>query len=225
MTTDVISREQAVIRRLQESYEQDGYVFLANPPSDIIPGFLGRYRPDAIAQKADHQIVIEVKIGRQRKADPRLSEIAKMVSTHPGWEFRVYFVDDFVDPEGGQESDVATRLEIDDAIQELEKLVLHDHYQAAFRLGWSILESVVRLLLVAKKPSVQPHLSSLQVIQALEMDGHIEGTIGAELRELGSIRNKLAHGGIHVRVDRDIMKRLQDLIEKLAAVVDSPQGS
>ena len=217
MSQSVIDRQVVILSQLRASYEQDGYEFFQQPPRSMIPDFLGRYVPDAIARKHDHSIVIEVKIGRERGADPRLSEIAKMVSGHPGWEFRVYFVDDLLAPEDEVPSASITGSRIEEAVHEVDELAQQGHRQAAFLLGWSILEAIFRSLNLNESPDTRRPLSVAQLVQALEMDGLLDEESARTSRELNVQRNRLAHGDINLRIGPEEMKQLVGQIRKLSS--------
>ena len=211
----------AVLDQLKASYEQEGYEFFQYPPPSKIPGFLGRYSPDAIAEKPNHKIVIAIKRGRKRGADPRLSEIAKMVSGNSGWEFRVYFIDDLLAPEDDMPLPSITGSRIEEAVNEVDELTQQGHRQAAFLLGWSILEAIFRSLNLNESPDTRRPMSVAQLIQALEMDGLLDDEAARTSRELNTLRNRLAHGDIDLRISPDEMERLVGQIRKLSPTTAS----
>ena len=53
--------ESNVLKNLRQVSEARGLKFYVNLPRDIIPDFLGNWRPDAIALGPDGGIIIEVK--------------------------------------------------------------------------------------------------------------------------------------------------------------------
>ncbi len=53
--------ERHFIDALRQRYEEQGFAFTAEPDPKQLPGFLGSYVPDALAQKAGRNIVIEIK--------------------------------------------------------------------------------------------------------------------------------------------------------------------
>ena len=54
--------ESNVLRSLQQTSEARGLKFYIHPPREIVPEFLGDFRPDAMAIGPDGGIIIEVKL-------------------------------------------------------------------------------------------------------------------------------------------------------------------
>ena len=97
MTSEVAAGERPVpmasespaLASLRRAYEARGFTFLAEPPRDALPDFLGAYRPDAIARGPGGGIIIEVKRGGRAHRESALAEVARRVAGQEGWEFRV----------------------------------------------------------------------------------------------------------------------------------------
>jgi hypothetical protein len=58
--------ESNALKNLQKLSEERGLKFYLNPPREIVPDFLGDYRPDAIALGPEGGIIIEMKLGEVR---------------------------------------------------------------------------------------------------------------------------------------------------------------
>src|ERR1700730_742446 len=84
--------ESNVLRNLQLVSEARGLKFYVNPPRELIPEFLGDFRPDAIALGPEGGIIIEVKLRRSPASERRLAPIARKVSSQKGWEFRAIYL-------------------------------------------------------------------------------------------------------------------------------------
>src|SRR4051795_5155667 len=81
-----------ILRNLQQVSEARGLKFYLNPPREVIPAFLGDFRPDAIAVGPDGGIIIELKRRRSSASEQQLAAIAKKVSDQKGWEFRAIYL-------------------------------------------------------------------------------------------------------------------------------------
>src|SRR5271166_3026417 len=97
MTSEPTLWESSVLGNLQRDFEARGMKFYVNPPREIVPEFLGDFRPDAIAKGPEGGIIIEVKARRSRDTEMQLAEIAKRVSKQKGWEFRVIYLNPPID--------------------------------------------------------------------------------------------------------------------------------
>lgn len=56
-------RESRVLDLLAERYRAQGYTFFKYPSKEVLPPFLGVYRPDAIALGPKDNVAIEVQTG------------------------------------------------------------------------------------------------------------------------------------------------------------------
>jgi hypothetical protein len=120
MSADVITRERAVLERLKESYEHQGFQFFMEPLPEMLPAFLRGFQPDAIALKPGENYIVEVKFGRRPGEDHRLETMGKLVSGQPGWKLKVYY--EAQRPEYDLRFSVATRPQIEAQITEAEQL-------------------------------------------------------------------------------------------------------
>src|SRR5438477_4561195 len=89
--------ESNALRNLQKLSEARGLKFYINPPREIIPDFLGDFRPDAIALGPEGGIIIEVKFRGSPASEKQLAAIARRVSGQKGWEFRAIYLNPTVD--------------------------------------------------------------------------------------------------------------------------------
>jgi len=89
--------ESDTLRNLKQVSEERGLKFYINPPREIVPEFLGDYRPDAIALGPDGGMIIEVKLRRSPSSERLLADIASRVARQKGWEFRVIYGNPSID--------------------------------------------------------------------------------------------------------------------------------
>ena len=217
MSITVRSRERLLLERLRETYEAEGYEFFIEPPRDIIPAFLGSYRPDAIALRPEGSVIVEVKSRRSGKDDPKLAGIAAAVAGHEGWQFKVYF-----DEQSSDDPPIAgpQRGELAAWLAELDQLVSAGHLRVALVFAWSILEATTRGLSRKRGSSFERPLSPLQIVQFLEMNSFVAREEARKLRDAARLRTMAVHGDFSVDVDRSLVDFLSTLLRRLVGEVD-----
>lgn len=223
MTVDAPTRERLVLDRLRETYEHQGYEFFVNPLSDMLPSFLGNYRPDAIALKQGEGVIIEVKHGRRPGQDPQLEALARLVSGQPGWKLQVYFERE--QPEDSVRIVPATQLQVDAQITEAERLAAAGHCKAALLLAWSVLEAIARAQANHEGTLSQRPFSPAQTVQSLEMAGLVDREVGRDLRATAQLRNLIAHGDLGVDVNAHYVERMIKHLRDLSAAATIPSRS
>jgi hypothetical protein len=72
-------RDSNALRNLQQASAARGLKFYINPSREIVPKFLGDFRPDAIAIGPEGGIVIEMKLRGNPASEKQLAAIAKKV--------------------------------------------------------------------------------------------------------------------------------------------------
>ena len=83
MSSEAQACEQNILETLRRTFEAQGLTFVRNPGDDVIPSFLGGYKPDAIAVNQNGGgIVFEVKQRRSNATDKQLAEIAQKIAPH-----------------------------------------------------------------------------------------------------------------------------------------------
>src|SRR5215204_6558526 len=206
------SRERVVLQRLRDRYEREGYSFYAYPPGDLLPHFLGNYRPDAIALKDNEKIAIEIKGRTSEQSRMRLSEIARIFQGQKDWHFLVFNIDDF-------DRDPNIRIygidEIEGALREVEHLAKSGQMRAGFVLGWAALEAVARALLTGHPEDKMRTISSDLMSELLAGTGLVEQNSAKMLRDLSRVRNALVHGDLGVEVDQHSIQSLDDIVRSL----------
>jgi uncharacterized protein YutE (UPF0331/DUF86 family) len=193
------SREHAILERLRDQYEHQGYSFYTHPSRELLPTFLGQYRPDAVALKGDEGIIIEIK-GRANKTELRLSEITRLFAGQTKWRFSIVNVDDFP---GEELIRLYSPDRIEKALQEAQQLSQTGHTRAAFVLAWAAWEAAGRILLAPDtEPGVSP-LSPTQMTQMLTQDSFLDEASARRLWNLARIRSAVVHGDLDKEVDQE----------------------
>jgi len=216
MSANAETRERVILDRLKETYEQQGYEFFAYPPRELVPPFLGDFRPDAIALKTGEGIIIEVKSRRRGGQEPGLAEIAELVSAQSNWQFMVFFEEDR--PEDVVRIVRSTSAQISAQVDEIQRLASSGHYRAAFMLGWAALEAIARAIMATQGVSSERPYSPLQAIQSLEMNGFLDSNAARHLQAKAKLRDAAVHGDFSVEIDSE---SVEFLIQQLRALASS----
>ncbi|MBV9251164.1 MAG: hypothetical protein JO227_18170 [Acetobacteraceae bacterium] len=209
-------RDSLILDRLKESLEHQGYQFFAHPLPEMLPAFLGKYRPDAMALKPGEGIILEIKRpGGNRKLASE--SIAALVKQTPGWEYRVVY--EPLSPADRIKINPPTTHQIEDHLDEADRLLSLQHYRAALLLGWSVLEAVTRGHIAHEGDPARRPLSPSQTVQSLEMEGLIEDQEAQELRRAAELRNLVAHGDLSIEPEPD---KVAALLRRVRALAGAP---
>jgi uncharacterized protein YutE (UPF0331/DUF86 family) len=215
MTT---AREEAVMKNLREAAEARGMTFYRHPARDVLPDFLRDFVPDALARGPNGGIVIQVRKGRPANPEgDRLSDIARMVSGHKGWEFRAVILDIpaneppyIAPPAPGQ---------LKPLLEEIAALAQAGFRTAAFLRAWSALEAMARLAL--EDPTKQP-TSPAGAVQTLAELGYLDIDGEHRVRDLVRLRNAIAHGDLSAEVSAGQLQDLLDALQTIARELEQP---
>jgi uncharacterized protein YutE (UPF0331/DUF86 family) len=221
MTSEAALWQSNVLRNLQQVSEARGLKFYVNPPRDVVPDFLGDFRPDAIARGPEGGIIIEVKLRRTPESERRLAEIARRVSAQKGWEFRAIYITPPVD----EIPSIAkpTPRQIQAAFDQIEALTNGGHHAAALLVAWAALESLARLANANSETGTRA-FSPLQAIQMLAEDGYLENEAADDLRGMVKLRNAVAHGDLSVDVQGGQVKSLLKQLRAIAADIEAARN-
>jgi hypothetical protein len=205
--------ESNVLRSLQQTSEARGLKFYIHPPREIVPEFLGDFRPDAMAIGPDGGIIIEVKLRRNAASERQLAAIARRVSDQKGWEFRAIYLNPPLDETPSITKPTPEQLQV--TFKEIEALAKGGHPAAALVLGWAGLESLARLATANSDAKRSGGFSPIQAIQTLAEEGYIENEAADRLREMAKLRNAVVHGDFSVDVPKE---QVEDLLSQLQAI-------
>jgi hypothetical protein len=186
--TDLATQERAVLDLLRDTYEQQGMTFITYPLADMVPAFLGGYRPDAIAASPNGGVVIEVVAGSN--SNRKLKDIATKFAGHPEWTLRIVRADD----PAVRYSTSLNDDQISSALAEAERAARQGLWRSALLIGWASLESVARARLASVVADASRPLQPLTVVSSLEQFGFITNERAEALRKAARVRNLIAHG-------------------------------
>lgn len=166
----------------------------------MLPGFLQRYQPDAIAVKGDKKIAIEVVSSDGRKTQAK--EARTLLSGHADWELRVFHAPA---PLLGQPIPVASRGAIEAQLKRMENAFDAAGPVAGLLWAWSAFEAAARALLpdILSGPQAPADL-----LERMAFDGHVTPDEADDLRRFGNLWTEAAHGRLDVTFTRDDLARI-----------------
>jgi len=205
--------EADILTVLRSRYERDGYTFLSHPTRELVPAFLGGYRPDALAISPNGSVVIEIK--SRSASTQNLGRISEIIAKQPGWTFRIYVTSDFKTDAFPSPSRQALMA----ALQEVAKLEEAGFDRPAFLMAWSAMEAFARLLRADESGAQRPMIPS-EVIEFLAQSGFIEPSSGKRLRSLVRIRNAIVHGDLSVALDPEDLNEINSVLEALVLYLE-----
>jgi len=215
MNPESTSRESQRVAELANEYKSRGYDVLMPRTLKDNPAFLrdSQYIPDLIARSKDENLVIEVKSRHTSGSLDKISGIAELVNSQPGWTFVLVFTNArSTKPLLGQPNEAK-------AIELLEKSITlgssdQAHVEAAFLFAWAALEASLHLL-----PDSTRHTRTLTSAWTLVRDAAMSGSISRsdanDLGRLYKMRNSLLHAGDASSPTFAEVKQLRNFVQEL----------
>ena len=182
--------EYLLAHKTAEEYRSKGYEVSLEAPLDFFPGF----QADLLVRKGDEAKVIEVKSRSSLAANPRISQLARIINSKPGWSFELLLVGE---PEKLDSPEGAHSLEGEDILRrigEAEKTLEAGLPEAAFLLAWSAYEAATRELIAAQGVLDIGITTSRHVLDQAIYNGVISRDEYNNLTEMLKYRNAIAHG-------------------------------
>lgn len=186
-TTD---SEYLLTQKTAEEYRSNGYEVQLEAFLDFFPNF----RADLLVRKGDEVKVIEVKSRPSLAADPRVSELAKLIESKPGWSFELVLVGE---PEKVDSPAGALAFEGEGIVRRLEQAERSlgaGIPEAAFLLAWSACEAAARELIAAEGISDRRITSPRFVLDQAVFLGVISREEYDNLVGMLQYRNAIVHG-------------------------------
>lgn len=190
MVRDATASEYLLTQKTAEEYRSMGYNVLLEAPLDFLPDF----RADLLVRRGDEVKVIEVKSRLSLAADPKITELARIIDSMPGWSFELLLVGE---PERVDSPEGARSLENENIVQRIEEAqrsLEASLPEAAFLLAWSAAEAVIRELLTAQGVSNTSITSPGYVLDQGIFHGVISRNDYDNLTRMRKYRNAIAHG-------------------------------
>ena len=205
--------ESQFVENLRARYEEAGFTFTVHPMGAHLPDFLGSYRPDALAQKPGHNVVIEVKRRQDPSTERQLTNIRRLFVGHPDWQFHAVFMG--ADPQESVTIPASAPVSVRGRMEEVRSLIAQGHRRSAFVVAWSLLEAALRAL--NGETGSQPRTPGT-LVQTLATNGYIEPDTERRMRALVEVRNRIVHGDLEAEpATADIESVLSAIDETLNA--------
>ena len=206
---NVEAAEDAVLERLIPDLKSQGYDVFVHPSRQMVPSFLGAYRPDVIALRDDKNLVIEIKQGKGR-AEKSAEDVAKRFEGQSRWEFRIVWVNR--EDEGAGLALQSTET-ISSRLTEVRRLLDGGFRESALLMCWAILEAIGRRLLSDEFARAQ---NPARLVEILATEGLITPNEGDALRRIANERNRVIHGEFTTTIDRSVVDEFLGILTNLA---------
>ena len=206
----------ALMARVAQKYERDGYTVYAEPKAPNLPFDLGLYRPDLLAMKSENDgYIIEIKSKSTNLSVEQFREIAESVTQHNGWHFLLVTGDDISlnEPEQKGEKLLLSWEQIVARKKKGAKLLLLGEIEGAFMAFWGIFEAMMRKR--AEQVSIPiERFPTSSLIKHLYSQGELSIEQFDKITELCNVRNQFVHGFQSPNLDKAVIE-LQNLVSEL----------
>lgn len=203
--------ERLRVQKVGQVYRNKGYDVLIEPRGDQLPDFLQAFQPDLIAHKSDEHIVVEVRIRGQVSDFPQVNELSKVVRNEADWKFELFLLG----PENSffvNGARLFTVEEIRSKRKEVALFVENGHLEAAFLMGWSLLEATLRVLAV--KEGIEGETATPDyLLKQMTFEGIIARETYHGLKHAQKTRDVIAHGFKSSQLTVETVQELIDLID------------
>lgn len=203
--------ESLRVQKVGQAYRDKGYDVLIEPQGDQLPDFLQAFRPDLIAHKGDEHIVVEVRMRGQVSDFPQVNELAKVVRNEADWKFELFLLG----PENSffvNGARLFTVEEIRSKIVEVALFVENGHLEAAFLMGWSLVEATLRVLAV--KEGIEGETATPDyLLKQMTFEGLIARETYHDLKHAQQTRDAIAHGFKSSQLTVETVQELIGLID------------
>jgi hypothetical protein len=176
--------------------EAEGYKVVSRPSRKLLPSFLAKYQPDAIAFKGDKKLAIQM-TPSDRGSDAKISALQQLFAEHTDWEFRVIYAPSLT-------SETTIPVSSKKAIKEhLDRIASGFEAMggaAALLAGWAAFEAAARSVIPGafKMPQTPARL-----LENLAANGYITPDEADALRRLGQLQHEAAHGRLDIRLSEE----------------------
>jgi len=213
---DYIKNIERRIREIANEYKEKGYEVYTNPRQNELPDFLIGFEPDLIARKENDNVLIEVKT-RQDKSDIKQFEsIINDINKREDWRFEVVFTNTKEKKINTSQLQTLSSELITERLDEINRLIQFESFEAAFLLSWSTLEAVLREKLINENKSSLDK-TTLSIIKTMFSIGLLNQNDYKTLQIANKLRNTVIHG-FQQKIDNksvvDILQIINNLIGK-----------
>lgn len=198
--------ERIALDEMEPRWVSQGYRLIRDPTRGQLPDFLGSYRPDAIAVGKEPGLIIEVINPRGRSTKTKVSQIRELIAGNPNWKLEVVY-----SPTDSVAIGAASRTSIEEALAQAEALA-DTEPRAGLLLAWAGLEAIGRML----HPALADYsMSTGSLVDLLVSQGNLAMETQRDLRRLGEVRNKIAHGQLDLDPSQQDIRGLLKLARSM----------
>ena len=205
--------ERQRVQKVGQVYRDKGYDVLIEPQGDQLPDFLQAFRPDLIAHKGAEHIVVEVRTRGQVSDFPQVNELAKVVRNESDWRFQLFLMG----PENSFFVDGASPLTVEEIRSKRKEVALffqNGHLEAAFLMGWSLVEAILRVLAVIEGIEAETATPDY-LLKQMAFEGIIARETYHELKHAQKTRDAIAHGFKSSQLTVETVQELIALIDEI----------
>ena len=207
--------EFLLTRKTAEEYRARGYEVLQEVALDFFPGF----HADLVVEKGTDKRVIEVKKRSSLAADPRISELARLIDDKPGWNFDLLLVAEPEKLDSPNDVEPFTPRDIAKRIEEAEQACNAGLPAAAFIMAWSALEAATRLLSEIQGASSESITTTSFTLEQAFALGVLSSEDYEQLNGIRKLRNAVIHGFNAKEVDEGLVRDLIGTAKRLQPAV------
>ncbi|BAQ67814.1 hypothetical protein NHU_00645 [Rhodovulum sulfidophilum] len=198
--------ERATLEKMSKIWVGQGFKVFIQPSGKLLPGFLQRYRPDALLIKDDDKVLVEVVRKGQRNAEERVRRLKELMVNQNEWRLEVVY--------SGENVVSVRRVAANKILESLRSAedLLTKEPRASLLLFWASLEATVRNLFPNQTSRPQ---SPGRIIELLAGSGEITPSEAQSLRDLMMLRNRVIHGELNAVVKPSEVKPMLQLVRQL----------
>ena len=208
--------ERDVAQKTAEKLRSEGHDVSTQVPLDFLPGF----RADLIVREGGKTKVIEVKTRSSIAADRRISELAYIINSKPGWTFELILVGDPPSRDAPFKDTPPDRHKILKRIEQARKALESGLPEASLMLTLSACEAALRASMAdEERPSSNTSYALSQALnrRIISWDECIN------LADLRKQRDAITHGFTHDTPSQDAITRLIETARRLTTELDAQQ--
>jgi hypothetical protein len=208
---NIIKNIERRIKEIAKDYESKGYSVIISPNQSQLPDFLKGFEPDLLVQGESESVVIEVKSTKGNTSQLKHYEsLAKTIAEHKGWRFELVFTNPIEQTISTNFSIELSLEKIRQRLDEVNSLMISNHYEAAFLLAWTTLEAALRAKIDNTKTdsSTKPTLAIIKTVYSL---GYVNSHDYKKLERLNQRRNLLIHG-FDSPIDKNSIDELLNIV-------------
>lgn len=182
--------EEAALQTVVPGLEAEGFQVFVQPSRQILPAFMSKFQPDAIAIRPDKKVVLEVMgaSARSNNQEERVQLLQAMFAKHPDWELRIIYAPE---KEVVEVIPVFPREAIEAYLVRVEQTYDAMGPAAALLTAWAAFEAAARALSPDAFGRPQP---TSRLIEGLAGLGYITPDEADLIRQLSRMRAQIAHG-------------------------------